>query len=254
MIKLNSNTTSYNIPTSWDDISFKQYKSLQVEKDEAKLISILCNMPLSDVKLLSESSVSKIAILLSFVQTPIDLDSIEPINEITTLEGVKIALEDDIKCKSFGQKLYLHQIIKDSDNNIMSIIEDIVLIYSQEQITEKDFDISKINELKGVLNEISLVSLYATAMSYVLQLKTILEHEHNRLSSEPTREQKIAGIDSFNEYGVFNTIDALAGGDVTKYDQIERMEYNIIFTKMARNKTQAIFDDNYRKVLKSSNK
>ena len=148
--------------------------------------------------------------------------------------------------------LNLHQLLKDNESNLINILHEIVFVYSQEQITNKDFDINKINELNNVFDEIYLVSLYATAMNYVLQLKNILESEHNRLSSEPTREQKMAGIDMFNDYGVMNTIDALAGGDITKYEAIEKIEYNVVFAKMAKNKTQSEFEENYRKVLKSS--
>ena len=87
-------------------------------------------------------------------------------------------------------------------------------------------------------------------MSYITQLKSILETEQNALHKEPTYEQKKAGVDMFNDFGVMNTIKALAGGDILKYEAVTKIEYNIIFTHMAMNKVQSEFEENYRKVLK----
>lgn len=252
MIKVKNGKEVYSIPTSWGEITYKQYKDIQGVEDELKILSILCNIHIEIVERLGGKTIAKLSILLSFLKEPIKLEGIKPPEYLTSLDGFKIDITKDIKEHSFGQKIYLHQLLKDSENDIIKILPDIVLVYSQEQITKKDFDINKINELNNQFDNIFLVSLYATAMNYVLQLKDILEAEHNVLSSEPTREQKLAGIDMFNDFGVMNTIKALAGGDVLKYDAITKLEYNVVFTHMVMNKVQADFEDNYRKVLKQS--
>jgi len=252
MIKLKNGKEVYEIPTSWNEITYKQYKDIQGEEDEIKLLSILCNIPTNIVSRLGNKTISNLSMLLSFLNTTIDLEGVKCPEYLTLLDDLKIHLVKDIKLKTFGQKIYLHEILKGEDINIIDILAEVLLVYSQEQITKNHFDVSKINELNNVFDEINLVSLYSTAMQYVNQLKDILEAESNRLGSEPTREQKLAGIDKFSEYGIMNTIDALAGGDLTKYEAIENMAYNLVFVKMARNKTQSEFDENYRKVLKNN--
>jgi hypothetical protein len=251
MIKVNNGKEVYSIPASWSEVTFKQYKDLQGEKDEAKILSILCNMPTEIVECLSVGSINKIASVISFIKEPINLDDNTPPEYLTVLDGLKIDLVKDIRECSFGQKIWLHETVKDSQDNLIDKLHDIVLIYSQPQITKKDFDINKINELNNVFDEIFLVNLYATAMNYILQLKNIIEIESETLSSQPTQEQKHAGIDMFNDFGVMNTIKALAGGDITKYAEVEKIEYNVVYVHMLMNKTQNVFEENYRKIMKN---
>lgn len=254
MIKLKNGKEVYEIPTSWEEISYKQYKEIQGQEDELKLLSIICNIPIDIAQRLGGKTINRLSMLLSFLNTPINLDGIKCPEYLTLLKGVKIHLVKDIKQKTFGQKIYLHEILKGEDINLIDMLADVILVYSQEQITNKDFDVKKINELNNVFDGINLVSLYATAMQYVDQLKKILEAESNRLGSEPTREQKLAGIDNFQEYGAYATVRSLAGGNWLKMDQVEKMSYYMAFTEMCYNKTQSEFDENYRKVLKNNSK
>lgn len=250
MVKVSNGKDIYYIPTSWEEITYGQYKDMQGVRDEAKILSILCNMPVDLVERLGNDTITRLSILLSFLQEPIKVEGLEPKEELTALDGSKIRLIKDIKEKSFGQKIYLHELVKENEENIVNALTDIVLVYSQEQITGKDFDIGKINDLKNSFDNIFLVDLYSTAMYYIEQLKVVLESERNVLHKEPTREQKLAGIDMFSDFGVMNTIKALAGGDILKYDAVTKLEYNVVFTHMVMNKVQSDFEENYRAVMK----
>ena len=251
MIKVKNGKEVYSIPSMWSEVTYGQYKKLQGEKDDKQILSILCNMPIEIVECLSNSSIEKIAVIIAFIKQPIKLEDNTPPEYLTTLDGLKIDLVKDIKEESFGQKIWLHETVKSNQDDLINALADIVLIYSQPQITKKDFDINKINELNNVFDEIFLVSLYATAMFYILQLKNILELESETLSTQPTAEQRHAGIDMFNDFGVMNTIKALAGGDITKYKEVEKIEYNIVYVHMLMNKTQGVFEENYRKIMKN---
>ena len=254
MIKLTAEEITYSIPSSWSDVTYKQYLDLQNEKEDKKILSILCNMPIEIVERLSSGSVSKLATVISFVKEPIKLDEYTPPEYLTVLDGVKIHLVKDIRTCSFGQKIWFHEMLKDNKDDLISVLHEIVIIYSQSQITKKDFDINKINELNNVFDEIFLVDLYATAMFYVEQLKYILKIESEELKHNPTTEQRQAGIDMFNDYGVMNTIKALAGGGqdwILKVKEVENVEYNLAFTAMRMNRTQGIFEENYRKIMKN---
>ena len=251
MIKVKNGKEVYSIPSRWSEVTYGQYKKLQGEKDDKKILSILCNMPIEIVECLSNSSIEKIAVIKAFIKQPIKLEDNTPPEYLTTLDGLKINLVKDIKEETFGQKIWLHETVKSNQDDLINALSDIVLIYSQPQITKKDFDINKINELNNVFDEIFLVSLYSTAMFYILQLKNILELESETLSTQPTAEQRHAGIDMFNDFGVMNTIKALAGGDITKYKEVEKIEYNIVYVHMLMNKTQGVFEDNYRKIMKN---
>lgn len=65
----------------------------------------------------------------------------------------------------------------------------------------------------------------------------------------PTQEEEAAGIDNFAQFGVFATIDRLAGGNVLKYEAIENMPFMVIYTKLKLNKVEAEYQEAYQKII-----
>ena len=55
----------------------------------------------------------------------------------------------------------------------------------------------------------------------------------------------------YNEFGVYATIDRLAGGDPLKYDEIGKTEFSVIFAKLRLNQVDVQFAKNYQKVIMS---
>jgi len=70
-----------------------------------------------------------------------------------------------------------------------------------------------------------------------------------KLEYEPDANEIKAGIDMFNQFGYFATIDRLAGGDPLKYDEVGKMEYSVIFSKLLLNQTDNQFMKNYHKAI-----
>lgn len=52
-----------------------------------------------------------------------------------------------------------------------------------------------------------------------------------------------------DKFGIFKTIDALAGGDVLKYEAVLALDVNTIFTKLAYNQEVDAFQDRLNEVL-----
>lgn len=73
------------------------------------------------------------------------------------------------------------------------------------------------------------------AMSFILwiidELKTIRELESNYLRSDPDVKLLQAGINKLDQFGLMNTLDNLAKGDILKYDLIRQLPYNVVFDK-----------------------
>jgi hypothetical protein len=57
--------------------------------------------------------------------------------------------------------------------------------------------------------------------------------------------EKRAGIQSFEKFKYINTINSLAGGDITKWDTILNMPYERVLTKLLLNKTEAEYQKKY---------
>lgn len=82
----------------------------------------------------------------------------------------------------------------------------------------------------------------------------IVKNEVGELQLDYEADHVIAGIIKFEKYGVNNTIDALAGGDVLKWEEICLMPYQVVFMKLRMNKQKVLFQRNLRKVLENKQK
>lgn len=61
--------------------------------------------------------------------------------------------------------------------------------------------------------------------------------------------EKKAGIQAFEKFKYINTVNSLAGGDVTKWADILNIPYERILTKLLLNKTEAEYQKKYSELL-----
>jgi len=69
-----------------------------------------------------------------------------------------------------------------------------------------------------------------------------------KLIYEPDTDEVNAGIEMYNQFGYFATIDRLAQGDILKYEEVGQLEYSIVFSKLMLNQVDAQFMKNYQKI------
>lgn len=259
MTKFKIKDKVYGIPTSWSDVTFSQWLEMKDvdEKDEMKIISILSGIELNDIKRLDPPSQYRLTLALGFLNTPIKIDDYKAPEKLTIKidhKEIDIKLIENIKKKTFGQKIYFQQILKNNKDDIIEAMIDIILVYSQPQIDGSKLDTERFSDLRTRFKGLKLVDLYSTAMCYVSQLTEIVKTEGKRLSTKPTYEQSLAGVDIFDEFGVMNTVKALAGNDILKYEKVLEMEYNVVLTHLIMSKAENEFQTNYREVIRKRSK
>ena len=66
------------------------------------------------------------------------------------------------------------------------------------------------------------------------ELEAIANLEKTYLVSNPSPKLFQAGINRLDQFGLMNTIDNLANGDVLKYDEVRKLRYNVVFDKQYR--------------------
>jgi hypothetical protein len=254
MIKFKAGKVSYKCPTSWGEITFKQWKGINNSNNELELISILTGIPSDVINRISENSILKLSLAIGFIATPLNIENYEPPSEFIYKQNKKIPFINDIKEKTYGQKIYLQHSLIENQENEAQLIEEVVLIYAQPYIDKSEFNLDRLINLKNCLDNVLFVDLYSIAIAYSKQLKEIVETEGRELKVEPTYEQKGAGIDKFSKFGVMNTVKALANNDILNYEKVLKIEYNTVFIHLLMKKTEGIYQENYSKILQQKHK
>lgn len=84
---------------------------------------------------------------------------------------------------------------------------------------------------------------------FVVDSIEFINEQEKKLYIEPDADEANAGIEMFNQFGYFITIDRLAEGNPLNYDAIGKMEYSIIFSKLLLNKVDMQFMKNYQRII-----
>lgn len=214
MIKFKTQIKNFNLPTSWSDIKFKDYLKLQ-SSNEIQAIQILTGLNEVEILMLD---IEIITPYLEFLQD--DPTKFEESNFINDIE-----LPFDL-----GQESYEKKILACRD---ISNVYEVIKLYSGIDCLELDCEV------------------VFQAYCYLLnRLVKIIERDNERLKSDITIEQKMAGIDSFNELGDFNTIDMIAEKYNYTHEQVEQLPYNLIFLILLKQNISTKFEKNYSEIIK----
>lgn len=213
MIRFKTQIKDFNIPTNWNDLKFSDYLKLQ-SSNEIEAIKILTGLNEVEISMLD---IEVITPYLEFLQE--DFTKFEESNFINDIE-----LPFDL-----GQESYEKKILACRD---ISNVCEVIKIYSNVDCLDLNCDV------------------VFKAYCYLLnRLIKIIERDNERLKSEVTIEQKMAGIDSFNELGDFNTIDMIAEKYNYTHEQVEQLPYNLIFLILLKQNISSKFESNYSKII-----
>lgn len=80
------------------------------------------------------------------------------------------------------------------------------------------------------------------------ELQSIRELESNYLRSDTDIKLMQAGISKLDQFGLLNTLDNLAKGDITKYDEIRNLRYNVVFDKQFMEVTRSSIEKKLAKI------
>lgn len=241
MIKVELNKVIYDVPQLWSEVNCEQWIGIEDCKSDFELINLLTGIP---IDLLPFTNYTQILNLLNFVSSPVDVSNFK-LEDV--FMGVKLPF--DIKRYSWVQKIELENLIQKNEANYLPIICEAVAIYLHPVINKCDFNSDECKDFATVLSKKPFISVYLLFDNIFNQLVEINKRESETLSSKPTAEQQRAGISSFNMFGIINTVDALAEGKLWRYEDVLKMDYNTIYAKMLRNKTESVYQENYRKIM-----
>lgn len=83
----------------------------------------------------------------------------------------------------------------------------------------------------GDVKQISANEAMAFILWLIDEMKAINELEMQYLKSDPDVKLIQAGIHKLDQFGIKNTLDNLAQGNVLKYDEVRNLRYDVVFDK-----------------------
>lgn len=221
MIKAKIKKQEYNIKNSWNDLTFQDYLDVNKIEDDANTLSFLSGIDIETLNKLDELSLEKLLFCLDFLkETP----------------------EQEYDCKNirqetFGQKILLQDSLKDTEK--LPAIALAIYEYDYENLSDSLLEVLKL----------PFTEVYCKGLNYLEQFKEIAEAEAIHLKSTTTNEQLQAGVKMFDEFGVMNTIDSLANGNILNYDKVLKIDYNTVFIKLKMLKFASQYKENYSKIM-----
>jgi len=121
---------------------------------------------------------------------------------------------------------------------------------------ESDIEMEKLIEIIHFATEIDREAIlkkhWHEVFAFYNWLKIQAENINVMLKTlyvEPTADEQNAGIENFAPFGVFATINGLAGGDILKYEAVENTSFMIVFTKLSLNKVDAAYRQAYQDIM-----
>lgn len=105
-----------------------------------------------------------------------------------------------------------------------------------------------VNVFRNDIEQIEINEAISFYLWIVDELKSIRELESEYLRSDPDVKLMQAGINKLDKFGLLNTLDNLAKGDITKYDMIRNTPYNVVFDKQYMEVTKSEIEKKLSKI------
>lgn len=240
MIHFKTSLGSFQIPTSYSDITVGDLAFFRSNQDNpSKQIELLTGLNSVEFSVIDFEPVMK---HFGFLKD-LPLDVIEPSREIRINDKFFQFHEDMIGVGQWGQKIFAIQQLE--KNRLLHALA----VYLQPEYDGTEFDNEKLEPIVEQLQKLDVDSVYSCIIHVINKLKAFSDKEEKALKSNVTEEQVRAGIAMFNELGIFNTIDMIAGGDVLKHPEVLKVDYNTIFLKLYKNNITVKFERNYQAII-----
>jgi len=224
MIRFKTKLKNFDLPTSYSDITIEDLEYFKANQDnETAIIERLTGLNAIEMQMIDLDSVSAYLSFLS--DSPLEIESVDGF----IIEGNYFTIPIDIGEETYSKKIQAVNCLAQS--NVIGLVQTY-------------FDIPNIGTH-------SVELIYSIANNLIAQINGLIERDSTHLKSDTTHEQKLAGIDTFNELGEFNTIDMIARNYNYKHLEVESLSYNLIFLILFKQNIQNRFEKNYNEIMQS---
>lgn len=197
MIPLKIGEIKTNIPTSWDEITLRQYMDLGTYREDLNILRLLSILTGVEYRTLlnvnADSFDDRIIDSIEFIKTPLDIYTLEE-KETLNWRGREIIIPDP-STHTIGQKLALQskirQLQETGEGSHAILVSYAIAIYLQPLIDKSEFDDSRIEEIRKDVLTLPLVVAYPVG-SFFLD-GWIMFLRSSASTSHPTQPMKRKG-------------------------------------------------------------
>ena len=228
-----------NIPTTLDNVTlraYKKYHKLQNEIEDIKLlkaqmIHIFCNVSLKDVYNMRYNDSEEVISILNdlFIETP---KLVTKFN----LNGVDYGFHTNLDEMSLGEYIDLDTYIGDWDN-IEKAMNVLYRPITAKYKTKYSIDEYKVDTVENILD--MPMSAVTSSIFFFVEFRNRLVKDYEEIFGEGTR----GGLDRVSQlaskWGWYQSVYELAGGDVTRLEDITELGMHKCFTMLAYKKERA---------------
>ncbi len=173
-------------------------------------------MRVKDLNILSENEIKDLMVLSKLVKESTDL---KPFVQL-----------------KFGEVLELKALARNGVDDAF-----IIKLFEFQNMEVKKLEKWNIKKFFGAVNFIE------NQFKYLGKLE-------QKLDTEIENDLIVAGIDELNKFGDLNVIDALAGGDILKWQQVLELTYEDVYNKLLKTKTEEDIRKRLEVIYKSKSK
>jgi hypothetical protein len=221
MITVKTPANTYEVPTNFDELTWKQFVALVNHADRNIIERLKVATGISEDELLDMSINDFKTICEAVVYTDI-------LFVAEAYGGIEIDL--NIGKESYGKLEKARQAIIQSGNWVKAA-QQVGLVYLNEDINDYQLPLAmaKIKTVFELLNE------------FLTKFKKLYE-------GETEAEEEIAGVEVFRKFGSFPTIDRLAIVYGKSHDEVLDMPAEIVMTKLLYDLEKAEYDERLMKI------
>jgi len=217
----------WNVPTSWNQITLKQYQEIEAFYDNTEnksfdvreVIHILCNKTIDEVNALPLEFLDDIMEKMSFLQTKVTEE--EPTNTLT-INGEKYVVNIQNKLK-VGEYVAVDSIIKDDKHNYAAMLA--ILCRKEGELYDSKFeneileDRVKMWEQQPITDVLRIISFFLQC--YMISATSILLSSKIKEAIDQEREN-ILNLRKSGDLSMFSTKRA-----IRKLKKLEKSIKNI---------------------------
>jgi hypothetical protein len=255
MIPFKVGNKKFDLPSDWEDINLHQAikLSLMPNGDDIEkniyILSVLTGLTIDECSRIAIDDFFRYILpLLEFLNEPFDQNELmdKPLPNEVNLGLYQFAKFYPPGHMIWAQHLTFESIASNKKLNDLEKIPDIIATCIQEPDKYSE-QVSE--ELKPFILKLSLIDAMAISGHYLKAITSFYKTSKLNSNEEYTNEQIRAGIKEFSKFGAFNSIDALAGGDITKWEAVVRLPMSDVVLKLKMNQQQHRYEKKYHQIM-----